>query len=87
MLVERDLQVMNFDTVGQAYATANYLRRTGAVSDCAGTDDRLLEIIVGLFHGGEHNRLKLANKAISRFEVEAGPQHEDHSWTPLLIGS
>jgi hypothetical protein len=71
MLVERDLQVMNFDTVGDAYAiAANYLRRTGAFSDDGiETDDRLLEIIVGLFYGGERNRIKLANKAIVRFQV------------------
>ena len=54
MLVERDLNVMNFDTVGEAYAiAANYLRRTGAVSEGIGTNDKLLEIIVGLFHRGE----------------------------------
>lgn len=73
MLVERDLHVMNFDTVGQAYAiAANYLRRAGAMSGGGiETNDRLLEIIVGLFHGGERNRIKLANKAISRFKVDA----------------
>jgi hypothetical protein len=70
MLVERDLQVMNFETVGEAYAiAANYLRRSGAISDSIATNDRLIEIIVGLFHGGEHNRIKLANKAIARFQI------------------
>ena len=73
MLIERDLQVMNFDAVGEAYAiAANYLRRAGVLSsDSIETDDRLLEIIVGLFYGGEHNRLKLANKAIARFQLDA----------------
>ena len=33
MLIERDLQVMNFDAVGEAYAiAANYLRRAGVLS-------------------------------------------------------
>ncbi len=72
MLVERDLNVMNFDAVGEAYAiAANYLRRTGAVSEGIGTNDKLLEIIVGLFHRGERNRIKLPNKAIARCEVDA----------------
>ena len=72
MLIERDLQVMNFDTVGEAYAiAANYLRKAGVLTGGGiGTDDRLLEIIVGLFYGGEHNRLKLANKAIARFQID-----------------
>ena len=34
MLVERGLQVMNVEAVGEAYAIAsNYLRRTGAIAD------------------------------------------------------
>lgn len=73
MLIERDLQVMNFNAVGEAYAIAvNYLRRAGVLrSDSIETDDRLLEIIVGLYYGGEHNRIKLANKAITRFQVNS----------------
>jgi hypothetical protein len=73
MLIERDLQVMNFDAVGDAYAiAANYLRRSGILSgDGVETDDRLLEIVVGLYCAGEHNRLKLANKAIARFQVDS----------------
>ena len=71
MLVERDLQVINFETVGEAYAiAANYLRRTGAISDSIATNDRLLETVFGLFRGGEKNRIKLANMAIARFQVE-----------------
>ena len=47
MLVERGLQVMNVEVVGDAYAiAANYLRRTGAIPDKLATNDRLLEIIV-----------------------------------------
>jgi hypothetical protein len=70
MLVERGLRVMNVEVVGDAYAIAsNYLRRTGAIADSFATNDRLLELIVQLFQRGESNKLRLANKAISRFET------------------
>jgi hypothetical protein len=70
MLVERGIQVVNFEVVGDAYAIAsNYLRRTGAIADTLVTDERLLEIIVKMFQHGEFNRLRLANKAISEFEA------------------
>ena len=70
MLVERGLQVMNVEVVGDAYAiAANYLRRTGAIPDTLATNDRLLEIIVQMFQRGEFNRLRLANKAIAKFEA------------------
>jgi hypothetical protein len=70
MLVERGLQVMNVQAVGDAYAIAsNYLRRTGAIPDTFVTNDRLLEIIVQLFQRGEINKIRLANKAIVRFEA------------------
>jgi len=70
MLVERGLQVMNVEAVGDAYAiAANYLRRTGAIPDNLATNDRLLEIIVEMFHRGEFNKIRLANRAISRFEA------------------
>jgi hypothetical protein len=70
MLVERGLQVMNVEAVGDAYAIASdYLRRTGAITDSLATNDRLLEIIVGMFHRGEYNKLRLANRAISKFEA------------------
>ena len=69
MLVERGLQVMNVEVVGDAYAIAsNYLRRTGAISGTIATNDRLLELIVKMFHRGESNRIRLANKAILKFE-------------------
>ncbi len=71
MLVERGLQVMNVGAVGDAYAiAANYLRHTGTLTDNSSTDDRLLEIIVQMFHRGEFNRIRLANKAIAQFEAE-----------------
>ena len=70
MLVERGLRVLNFEVVGDAYAIAsNYLRKTGAIIDTIATNDALLEIIVGMFHHCEYNRIRLANKAISRFEA------------------
>lgn len=70
MLVERGLQVMNVEVVGDAYAiAANYLRRSGAIPDTLATNDRLLEIIVTMFQRGEFNRLRLANKAIAKFEA------------------
>ena len=71
MLVERGLRVMNIEVVGDAYAIAsNYLRRTGAISETFATNERLLEIIAELFHRGEFNRIKLANKAIAQFEAD-----------------
>ena len=70
MLVERGLQVMNVEAVGDAYAiAANYLRRTGIIPDTLATNDLLLEIIVQMFHSGEFNKIRLANRAISRFEA------------------
>jgi hypothetical protein len=70
MLVERGIQVMNFEVVGDAYAIAsNYLRKTGAIADTSATDERLLEIIVKMIQRGEFNRLRLANKAIAEYEA------------------
>ena len=71
MLVERGMRVTNAEVVGDAYAIAShYLRRTGAIPDNLVTCDRLLDIIMQLFDAGEYNRLKLANKAIAKFEAE-----------------
>jgi hypothetical protein len=70
MLVERGIQIINFEVVGDAYAiAANYLRKTGAITDSLLTDERLLEIIVKMFQHGEFNRIRLANKAIAEFEA------------------
>jgi hypothetical protein len=70
MLVERGLQVMNFEVVDDAYAIAsNYLRKTGAIADSFAADERLLEIIVKMFQLGEFNRIRLANRAIAKFEA------------------
>ena len=71
MLVERGLRVMNVEAVGDAYAIAsNYLRRTGAIADTFATNERLLRIIVEMFERGEFNKLRLANKAIAKFEAD-----------------
>ena len=71
MLVERGLRVMSVEVVGDAYAiAANYLRRAGAIPDNLATNEQLIEIIVRLFQHGEFNRIRLANKAIARFEAQ-----------------
>jgi hypothetical protein len=70
MLVERGMRVMNVGVVGDAYAIAsNYLRRAGVIADNFVTNDRLLDIIVQMFHRGEFNKIRLANKAIAEFEA------------------
>jgi hypothetical protein len=70
MLVERGLWVMHVGVVGDAYAIAsNYLRRSGAISGSIATNERLLRIIAELFQRGEFNKIRLANKAIARFET------------------
>jgi hypothetical protein len=70
MLVECGLQVKNVEVVGDAYAIAsNYLRKSGVITDTIAPNERLLELIVEMFHRGESNRLRLANKAIAKFEA------------------
>jgi hypothetical protein len=70
MLVERGLRVMNVEVVGDAYAIASdYLRRSGAIADDGVTNDRLFEIIVQMFQRGELNKIRLANRAIAKFEA------------------
>jgi hypothetical protein len=69
MLVEHDMRAMNVEVVGEAYEiAANYLKKTGAMKDTVLIDDRLLEIIYKMFNAGDRNRLRLANRAISKFE-------------------
>ena len=70
MLVERGMRVMNVEVVGDAYAIAsNYLSKTGVIAESHGTNDVLLGIIVEMFQRGEFNRIRLANKAIAKFEA------------------
>ena len=70
MLVERGVRVLNMGVVGDAYAiAANYLRRAGVIPDDFVTNDRLLEIIVQMFHRGESNKIRLANAAIAKFQA------------------
>ena len=72
MLIERGLQAMNVELVSDSYAiAANYLRRSGAIPDTLVTNERLLEIIIKLLQHGEFNKIRLANKAIVRFEAQA----------------
>jgi hypothetical protein len=72
MLVERGLQAINVELVSEAYAiAANYLRRSGAIPDSLATNECLLEIIIKLLQHGEFNRIRLANKAIARFEAQS----------------
>jgi hypothetical protein len=71
MRVERELRVMDAEAVGEAYSiAANYLGKTGAIGNTFVTNDRLLQIIVAMFQRGESNKIRLANKAIARFEAE-----------------
>jgi len=73
MLVEHGSQVMNVELVSDSYAiAANYLRRSGAIPDTLVTNERLLEIIVRLLQHGEFNKIRLANRAIARFEAQSG---------------
>jgi hypothetical protein len=70
MLVERGLRVTNVELVSEVYAiAANYLRRSGAIADTLVTDERLLHLIVKLLQQGEFNKIRLANKAIARFQA------------------
>ncbi|HLX14782.1 MAG TPA: hypothetical protein VKS24_06200 [Bradyrhizobium sp.] len=88
MLVERGLRVMYVGVVGDAYAIAsNYLRRTGAIADTLATDERLLEIVMQLFERGEFNKIRLANKAIAKFEADEQVQPKRISWKPPLTAS
>ena len=69
MLVERNVQILNVEVVGEAYdIAAYYLKKTGLIADSGRIDDRLLEVIYKLFNSGVRNRLLLANKAIAKFE-------------------
>ena len=69
MLVERNVQILSVEVVGEAYdIAANYLRKTGLIAQTGRIDDQLLEVIYRLFDSGVRNRLLLANKAISKFE-------------------
>lgn len=72
MLVDRGLQTVNVELLSDSYAiAANYLRRSGAIPDTLVTNERLLEILIKLLQHGEFNKIRLANKAITRFEAQA----------------
>jgi hypothetical protein len=70
MLVERDIQVINIDVIGQAYSiAADFLHKSGVLADPYITDQSLLEIIVELFEFGDRNRIRIANRAIRRYRA------------------
>ncbi|WP_315720508.1 MULTISPECIES: hypothetical protein [unclassified Bradyrhizobium] len=70
MLHDRGMQVMNVEVVADSYAiAANYLRLSGVLPDTITPNEQLVDIIVQLIHRGEFNKLRLANKAISMFEM------------------
>jgi hypothetical protein len=70
MLVERDVQVINIDVIGQAYSiAADFLHKSGVLADPYITDQSLLEIIVELFEFGDRNRIRIANRAIHRYRA------------------
>jgi len=86
MLVERGLQVMNAEVVGDAYAIAsNYLRKTGVIADTLPPNERLLEIIVQMFHRGEYNTIRLANKAIAKFEAASWSDRNEEDFMEAAI--
>jgi hypothetical protein len=69
MLVEREVPVVNVEVIGEAYEIAAcFLKQAGMIADGVLINERLLEIIHGLFLSGVRNRLLLANKAITKFE-------------------
>jgi len=73
MLVERNIQVINIDVIGQAYSiAADYLHKSGALADPELADRSLLEIIVELFQFGDRNRIRIANLAIRRYQLAHG---------------
>ena len=76
MLVERGIEALNVEVVGDAYAIAsNYLRKSGAIPDTFATNERLLGIIVA---AGQHQRTDrtvndaLPEAAAQRKLVDAG---------------
>jgi hypothetical protein len=70
MLVRRSPPGVHVEAIGGAYAIAsNYLRKSGAIPDTLAANERLLEVIVEIFDRGEYNKIRLANKAITRFEA------------------
>jgi len=59
------------DVVGGAYdIAANYLKRTGRIPHEVNLHPPLFDSIVRDFRAGNINKLRLANRAIARFEFE-----------------
>jgi hypothetical protein len=69
MLVERNVQIVHIEVVGEAYdIAANYLKATGLIADGTTINEQLLGLVYKLFDSGVRNRLLLANRAITKFE-------------------
>jgi hypothetical protein len=63
------------DVVGDAYdIAANYLKRTACIPPEVDLHMPLLDSIVRDFRAGHQNKLRLANRAIARFEKAADLQ-------------
>jgi hypothetical protein len=69
MFAERNLRAVGYETVNEAYDIAfDYLRLTGSIPQMFGVNELLLDTVVGLYHRGERNKIRLANKAIAAYE-------------------
>jgi hypothetical protein len=69
MSAERNLRAVGYEVVNEAYDIAfDYLHLTGSIPQMFGVNELLLDTIVGLYHRGEHNKIRLANKAITAYD-------------------
>jgi hypothetical protein len=69
MFAQRNLRAVGYDVVNEAYDISfDYLRMAGALPQMFGVNELLLDIVVGLYHHGEQNKIRLANKAITAYE-------------------
>ena len=74
MLVERGLQVMNVEVVGEAYAiAANYLRQIRRDPDTLATNERLLGIIVSCSSAANSTRSGSPTRPSPEFEASPRP--------------
>jgi hypothetical protein len=63
------VSAVQMHVVSDAYdIAANYLAKTGVISDRFEIHKPLLDAIVQDFRAGNTNKLRLANRAIARFE-------------------
>jgi hypothetical protein len=82
MLVELSTHWQNVDSVTDAYdIAADYLVRRGLIARQVDPYDPLLDEIIENFRTGVRNKIRLANRAIVRFErslaeIRAGTDRE-----------